>query len=141
MTAKSYLEQYRHLDNEIKIKQEQLSRLRELAESVSPFGSGISSGETSDKVGRTAAKLVDAENEIKEMINRLVALKNDIEKIIESVENAKLRQILTLRYINGRTFEKIAEEMGYSYMQIYRLHEKALEKVKNVIECYICLVV
>lgn len=44
MTAKSYLEQYRHLDNEIKIKQEQLSRLRELAESVSPFGKGKRDG-------------------------------------------------------------------------------------------------
>lgn len=141
MTAKKYLEQYRCLDCDIRIKQDQLSRLRELAELVSPSGNGSSSGEISDKVGKTAAKVVDAENEIKEMINRLITLKRTIEKIIGYVEDSKLRQILTLRYINGHTFEKIAEKMGYSSMQIYRLHRKAMENVINVIECYICLVI
>ena len=141
MTTKEYLEQYRRLDCDIRIKQYQLIRLRELADLVSPFGNGSGSGENSDKVGKTAAKVVDAENEIKEMINRLITLKRNIEKIIEYVEDPKLRQILTLRYINGHTFEKIAEKMGYSGMQIYRLHRKAMENVINVIECYICLVI
>lgn len=141
MTAKEYLEQYCHLDCDIKIKQYQLSRLRELADLVSPFGNGSGSGEPSDKVGKTAAKVVDAENEIREMVNELITLKRNIEKIIGYVNDDGFRRILTLRYINGHTFEKIADELGYSRMQIYRLHRKALEKVKNVIECYICLVI
>ena len=141
MTAKEYLEQYRRLDCDIKIKQYQLIRLRELADLVSPLGNGSGFGEPSDKVGKTAAKVVDAENEIREMVNELITLKRNIEKIIEYVSDPKLRQVLTLRYINGHTFEKIAEKMGYSSMQIYRLHRKAMENVINVIECYICLVI
>lgn len=132
MTAKEYLSQYKHLDAEIKLKEEQKKRLEELAESISsvidPRGTGIS-----DKVGWTVAKLVDAENEIREMIDSLIALKSNIEKAIEAVEDIKLRQILTLRYINGHTFEQIAEEMDYSCMQIFRLHERALSDINRQI--------
>lgn len=136
MTAKEYLSQYKHLDAEIKLKEEQKKRLEELAESISsvidPRGTGIS-----DKVGWTAAKLVDIENEIRAMIDRLIALKSEIEKSIGAVEDIKLRRILTLRYINGHTFEQIAEEMDYSLRQVLRKHKAALKKFENVIECHI----
>lgn len=130
MTAKEYLSQYKGLCVEIDIKKEQAEQLRERATSVAHMsGNGSSGSSYSDSLGRTVAKLVDTENELRAMIDRLIALKSEIEKTIEAVEDFKLRQILTLRYINGHTFEKIAEEMDYSCMQIFRLHGKALGMV------------
>lgn len=135
MTAKEYLSRYKLLDTEIALKLEQVEKYRELAEYVSHMsGSGSGSG---DKIGRTVAKLVDLENEINAEIDKLVLLKQEIEATIAAVDDPTLRQLLTLKYINGHTFEQIAVEMNYCYMQICRLHGKAIKTVEDVIECYI----
>ncbi|OLA94284.1 MAG: hypothetical protein BHW64_04580 [Candidatus Melainabacteria bacterium LEY3_CP_29_8] len=42
-----------------------------------------------------------------------------------------------LKHINFETWENISQNIGYSYRQILRLHEKALRKVKDVLECHI----
>ena len=137
MTAKEYLEQYRRLKIEIDSKTEQLEELREFAKSVShSSGAGGHAG-VSDKVGKTVAKIIDLENEISCQIDKLLELKKEIESTIAKVDDPVLRQLLTLRYINGRKWEQISNDLDYSRMQIHRLHENALEKVKNVIECYI----
>ncbi len=135
MTAKEYLGQYRSLKTDIDGKNEQLKELRELAESVSHSTETGGSGGTSDKVGKTVAKIIDLENEISCQIDKLLELKKEIESTIAKVEDPVLRQLLTLRYINGREWLRIAFDFGYEIRQIYRLHNKALVFVKNVIEC------
>ena len=129
MTAKEYLEQYRRLKIEIDSKTEQLEELRGLAESVSHSTGTGGSGGTSDKVGKTVAKIIDLENEISCQIDKLLELKKEIESTIAKVEDPVLRQILTLRYINGNTFENIAEKMFYTYKWVCVLHGNALNAV------------
>lgn len=136
MTAKEYLSQYRWLNATINSKIEQAQRMRELATAISPSSGFGSPGDISDKVGKAVAKLVDAEEEINADIDRLVELKNDIEEVISKVNDETCRRLLILRYVDCKTFEKIAVEMHYSYMQVCRIHGKALNSVKNVIECY-----
>lgn len=133
MTAKEYLGQYRRLKTDIDSKTEQLEELRELAESVSHSTGTGGSGGTSDKVGKTVAKIIDLENNINCQIEKMIELKIKIESTILSVNNSTLCQLLILRYINGHTFEQIALEMNYCYMQICRLHGKALESVKKML--------
>lgn len=129
MTAKEYLGRYRHLKADIDNKTEQLKELRTLAESVG-YSSGTGcSGETSDKVGKTVAKIVDMENDISCQIEKLFEVKKEIEEIIAKVDNFALRQVLMLRYINGYTFERIAEKMFYTYKWVCILHSKALNAV------------
>lgn len=129
MTAKQYLSQYKYLNVEISLKQEEKKRLEELAESTSSTsysgGSGIS-----DKVGKGAGNIVDLQNEIDIMTDRLRALKTEIEGVIKAVESPKYRLILTMKYINNYTYEGISEKMGYSCKQIGRLHKKALLQIK-----------
>ena len=60
---------------------------------------------------------------------------------VNKLDDATLRTILILRYLNFRTWEMIACKMNYSYMQICRLHSKALNLIKDVIECYIAPVI
>lgn len=129
MTVKEYLEQYRLLDNDIKIKQEQLVRIRELAEYVSPSFGGVKSEGISDKVGRAAAKLADTQNELNQGIIKLIDLKREIEGVIAKVGDPVLEQLLVLRYINGMTWEQIADEMFYTYKWVCVLHKRALSKI------------
>lgn len=131
MTAKEYLSQYKHLNVEIYLKQEQVKKLRETAESVSHMLMSVD-GNTphSDKIGHTIAKLADTENEILSLIDSLLTVEKKIERVIESVENLKLRQLLILRYIDDKKWKEIADIMHINDLKwIYKLHRKALQEI------------
>lgn len=128
MTAKEYLSQYKHLNAAIRSKQRQLQELRDISTSVACRGSDCS-GNESDRIGRVVAKILDTENEICGMIERLLELKREIEGVIGRVENPLYRQVLVLRYIEGETFEEISDKLHFCDRQIYRIHRKALAKI------------
>ncbi len=127
MTAKEYLEQYRTLDAEIESKREQIERITAIATKVSPSSDGLSSsGDVSDRVGKAAAKLVDLQREIASDVERLVALKIEIRTQINSIHLPAYRYILEEHYFNFKSFDVIGEEIGYSRMQVCRMHGTAL---------------
>lgn len=127
MTAKGYLSQYRYLNDRINAKTAQVEELRRKAQSV---GGGKSDGVHNpmpyDRIGETTIKIVTLENEINSDINRLVELQKEITDKINQLSDSRLKLLLELRYINCLTFERIAARMNYSYMQVCRLHGKAL---------------
>ena len=56
---------------------------------------------------------------------------------VNKLDDATLRTLLILRYLNFQTWEMIACKMNYGYRHILRLHGNALIEIKNVIECHI----
>ena len=127
MTAKEYLSQYRTLNDSIDAKLMQVAELRRKAQTVScGNGTGAHSSQPYDRIGEITARIVDLEREINEDIDRSIDLQREIRAVIAAVPEQRLRTLLELRYINCMTFERIACEMNYSYMQICRLHGKAL---------------
>lgn len=60
-------------------------------------------------------------------IDRLYQVKNEILTVISAVENNTYRTLLILRYVQFKTWEEIAECMGYSdkWLRTY-LHKMAL---------------
>lgn len=69
------------------------------------------------------------ENEISCQIYDLLELKKEIEGTISKVDDPVLRQLLTLRYINGYAFERVAEKMFYTYKWVCVLHGNALNAI------------
>ena len=128
-----YLKRYINLDREIDRKLEEVARLRSKLTRVTevystePRGGGTIYGKTEEIL----AKIVDLENEIDADIDRLVAIRDGIKTIIEAVEDDREKLLLQYRYLDGKTFEKIAVEMNYSWRQIHRLHSKALTNLKS----------
>lgn len=54
---------------------------------------------------------------------------------MNQVESATLRRLLIKRYIQNLTWEKIAEQLNYSYKHVVHiLHPKALSAIKRVLE-------
>jgi DNA-directed RNA polymerase specialized sigma24 family protein len=54
---------------------------------------------------------------------------------VNQVESATLRRLLIKRYIQNLTWEKIAEQLNYSYKHVVHiLHPKALSAIKRVLE-------
>jgi DNA-directed RNA polymerase specialized sigma subunit len=49
---------------------------------------------------------------------------------IDAVEEARLREVLELYYIDGFTWEQVAQRMELDPRWVFRLHGKALLRVK-----------
>ena len=134
MTPKQYLNGYISLNKEIDSMCKELYRLRRLAESTG--------GKPLDAVGRgcradpsaiyteVVHKIIDMENRINDKIDELILKRDEIEKVIMSVDDINLRTLLRHKYINGHGFERIAVEMNYCKRQVIRLHGTALIAIK-----------
>lgn len=126
-----YLKRYVILDREIdrKLKEvdcwrAKLSRLTPVYSSQ-PKGGGTIYSRTEEII----IKITDMEEAINADIDKLIDLKQEIERVIDSVPNDKERLLLKYRYLDGKTFEWIAAEMNYSWRHIHRLHSQALSNL------------
>ena len=77
-------------------------------------------------------KIVDLEREINAEIDELVDLKRDIRELIAQIRKPEYRTLLELRYLGFRTWDAIAEEMGFEPRTIYRFHSNALRVVERL---------
>lgn len=73
-----------------------------------------------------------------EAVTALETLCSGIKLLIEkSAENAVQYRLLYMRYIEGKKWAYIAEQMNYSEHQIYVIHNSALAAVKSKIPQYL----
>jgi len=70
---------------------------------------------------------------IRNRLNRkrieLVEEKDMLTEYIYSLDDSFLRQILTYRYINGLTWQRIGVNMGYSSETVRKKHDKFLKSI------------
>lgn len=133
---KEFLQQYRLAEMEEQRLVLEIERWRSRAErmtagySKAPAGGGDgrSMEHTLERLGELAAELTHQRD-------KLVRLRREIGAAIDKVPDARLRELLRLRYIDGLSFEQIAVRMSYSWRQVIRLHGVALSKV--VMDCHI----
>ena len=78
----------------------------------------------------TVKKLKDMVRYLYQRADYLQAIHARIGASIAVVEDDHYRELLTLRYIDGLTFEEIAVKMSYCQRYIFRLHKKALAQVE-----------
>ena len=127
MTAKEYLRSIKYLDHAINAKQAELDRLKRDMCSIR----GISYDKDKVQGGITDSmkivdKIIELNNFINAEIDKLVDLKAEAHNKIEKVCNEKFISLLTDIYINGYTFEQVAERMNKSYVTICEWHGQAL---------------
>ena len=128
MTTKQYLNQVHRLDQIINNKLSEIYQLKNLvcSISVSSDSDRVQTSSDQDPLGNAVAKIVDLENEVNDCIDHFSEKRRKIIMQIDSIENQMQYQILFSRYIERKTFEKIADDNGYSVRQIIRIHGEAL---------------
>ena len=128
MTAREYLEQIPKLDRLINSKLTELSRLKLNAASLCsvPLSDKVCSGGVNNSMS-TVEKIIDLEKIIEKEIDELIDLKSEIHRKIKCVYNFNLTTVLVDKYINGFTFEQIAERMNVSQRTVLRWHGIALQ--------------
>lgn len=136
MTAKEYLRQAYRLDHRINSKIEQVEVLNSLATKATVTITGMPKKPNTaiDSMSAVIAKIVDLQTEINGDIDRLVDLKRDIIKKIKCVENLDYRTLLEKRYLNFETWEQIAVDMAYSIQHTYRIRDKAINEISNILK-------
>ena len=130
MDTKQYLQQISRLDRMIQNKLSEISQLRELAMSVSAVKNEerVQTTPNFDKIGTAYCKIEEMEEKLDKLIDEFVDKKNLIISQIDKIENETYYEILFARYIEKKTFEKIADEMNYSFRNTTRLHGRALRE-------------
>ena len=133
MDTKQYLQQISRLDRMIQNKLAEISQLRELAMSVSAVKNEerVQNTPNFDKIGTAYCKIEEMEEKLDKLIDEYVDKKNLIISQIDKIDNETYYEILFARYIEKKTFEKIADEMTYSWRQVIRLHGRALQEFEK----------
>ncbi|MCR5823468.1 MAG: DUF1492 domain-containing protein [Lachnospiraceae bacterium] len=131
MTAKEFLNKGYKIDRRINAKLEQQANLRELATKTGTVMSGMPGNPNKGKsrVEEIIVKIMMLEEEINTDIDEMVSLKMDITKAIGTVSDPEESLLLTLRYLNYKTWEEIADELNCSVRKVHIVHSKALSDV------------
>lgn len=130
MSAKEFLRRARTVDRRVDEALERVERLRARLEAGRMSSvTGMPRGGGADWTD-TADRLIELEQAVNRRIREMCALKREAMEAIDRVEDARLREVLELYYIDGFTWEQVAERMGYSERQTLRLHGAALLRVR-----------
>ena len=130
MTAKEFLRRARSVDRRIDEATERVERLRARLESGRMSSiTGMPRGGASDWTV-TADRLIELERGVNARVRDMCRLKRLAQEAIDRVEDARYRELLELYYIDGFTWEQVAETMEYDVRHVTRLHGEALLKVR-----------
>ena len=132
MTTKEYLRQAYRLDQKINSDLEEVSALREMANSVSSpqLGERVQTSHNGDApYVRCLEKIIALEDKINKEIDLLVDLKKEIRVVISTVEDTDERMVLKYRYVHNYTWEQIGNELHADARTVRRWHGRALQHV------------
>ncbi len=134
MKTKEYLQQLQKLDIIINQKLQELYELKKLQDikAIDYTKEKVQSSRQNGANFETILiKIIDMENEINDEIDRFIDMKHCIINQIQTLDNTKYMQVLYKRYVEYKSFEQIAVEMGYTYDYIRKIHIKALRNFEK----------
>ena len=134
MDIKEWLKRARALDREVK-------ELREATMKSLSIAQGLGVDYSEERVQTTKGN--GAENKfitytdnvllLERKIEELERYRGEVLKAIYNIDDSVYRTLLISRYINCKTWERIAEDMGYSEKWVKTgLHSKALKALEEV---------
>ena len=134
MTVRQWLSRYRELIDEIERETREAHYWEDKAVSLS--SSKLSFAPKSKRLVSMqdyVAEFLDLASHCAELGKQAQAAKDEINKALESLEEPSHRTVLRMKYIDGMTFQQIADRLHYSKRQIQRIHGRAL---KHVTQCH-----
>lgn len=136
MEARAFLERAIDIDERIKNKTLEKEQWRAIAEctSVSSNGERVQSSGSLHKMEDAVIKIVEIEDEIDAMIQRLIDMKQEIIKTIDKVTDTKSYSLLHKRYIQGKSLEDIQEEQGISQSTAERRFKEAYDAIQKILD-------
>ena len=134
-SAREYLEQIRHLESRLRMKESQIDQYRRDICSLRALDytadkiCGGSPVDVSDKIARLDELIRETNREWDEFINT----REKAEKLIKQLESVRQQEVLRRRYFQNEKWELIAVEMNIVWSSVRRLHLKALKNLELLI--------
>lgn len=109
---KQDLYNFRYIQKEIARVKKRIEERRAAAEkTVAGGGNGGGCG-VSDKVGNNAAELADLDKQLKQYIEKREAEESAIMSFLMGINDARLRLIVQLYFIDCKSWQAVADEIG-----------------------------
>ena len=133
-TTKEYLKQIENMNRYIEQLLSEVEELRALSQSLSgtQFGERITGGNKNNEAAfvNYILKINELETKINQEIDKFVDLKSTIIKAIDELENLEERMVLRARYISGKSWDDIYDQLNRSKSATHRVHASALAHLK-----------
>lgn len=129
--TKAYLRRYRENEVEIRRLQEELTLWSSRAEKVTPSFGPAPGGGQSEGFPACVERMAELQAELAAALTQALELRREVAAAISALPDARARLLLRLRYIDGLTWERVAEKLGISYQWACALHAKAIEKLRD----------
>ncbi len=134
MTKKEYLRQGFRLKREIEHDKKILEELKSNLDGLRALRNSekVQGGPVKDDSGivNRIDKVIELENRIKNKLYKLNDFQGRLLSELEKIENIDEKILMESRYILNLKWESIADKIGYSLSQTYRIHGKILENFK-----------
>ena len=131
MTAKQFLSRGRWIEREItsliRTRDETRDRLMHITQNYD--GDGAQTTKDPHKFD----SLVELEDKIDELIDRLYATKTEILGVIDRLEDRREFLALKVYYIDMKTWEEVAVELHYTWRQTMRIRKAAIANTEVII--------
>lgn len=134
--VKAWLSRGWKINEEIARLELSATNLRSRAASVTPrYGGDAVAGSRDPHKMDSYLEAVERYAElVRERIDNLSCVSGEIVRVIYRVRDNRERAVLIDRYLNFMTWERIAVDTSYSYIQVTRIHGRALQSVKAILE-------
>lgn len=135
MNAKDYLTEYKRIEARVRVLQTEVEKLRTDAEGMNINLDGMpkASGKP-DKIARLAIQLAAYETDLADELSHLWSKRMEIVGELGKLKEPKHFTILHSRYIEGKTWERIAVDMDITWRYCYMLHGRALTEFEKVLK-------
>lgn len=132
--AKSFLSQIQKFNALIRNKEIEKEIMRGIALSVTAYSSGerVQSSGNPQKMANAVEKCVDAEADIARAVDALTEARKSVVSVIEQLPPVEY-DVLHRKYVQGQTYEDIADDYGKSYSWATTTHDRAVDKVQRII--------
>lgn len=150
-TKLDYLSSYQWRMRDIDVLRSRIEDMEEKIRSLEDRLTGIPAQQISDmpKGGkpRDMGDLIGAKLNLMETLKKnqamyqhdlMVAevLKANVYRYVRSADNIRDRTLLAMHYVDGMSYARMAEVLGYSSRQIKRICKNAVENLQNPPECH-----
>jgi hypothetical protein len=128
---KKELSQLYWLNREIEEQQRRLTELETLATSCTSLITGMPRAKgIIDRLAKYAAEIADLRGIIDLNIKKCFYELNRLNRFIDTIDDSQIRQILSLRYVNGLTWRQIACSIGGGNTEdsVRKAHDRFLSK-------------
>ena len=127
---KAYLRRYRECERREREILQEIQRLRADQMFPSAVNDGMPKGSQQSDLSDYIVLIDEQIERLKQERLKRLQVRDRIDMAIRHMEKPDEQRVLRLRYLQGLSWEEIAEKMNYSWKQIHRKHSSALNNFR-----------